>query len=93
MFESSTIDAVETSPSWALVGLPPAGRDELAALVADTSGVDLACWLTALPDLSELDGFSLVEVLSGWEKVARHARAQVLRAVAELADRRGVPGS
>lgn len=79
-------------PSWGQAGLPPGDGDELAALVESSSGVDLACSLAGLPDLDLVDGYSLVEVVAGWEKVARFARAQMLRAVAELAARRGVPG-
>ena len=73
-----------------LVGAPPVGADQIAAAVTDLLGVDLACTLAALPKPDAVDAFTLVELAAGWEKVARFARAQVLRAVAELGALRDV---
>ena len=62
--------------------------DSVAAAVRSLSVVDLEPFLRALPDVSELDDFCLVEVMNGWERVSRGAAAGVLAAVAELARRR-----
>ena len=81
----------EDERAWLLVGEPPVGADQIAAVLAQLSGVDLACTLASLPEPGEVDAFTLVELAAGWEKVARFARAQVLCAVAELATLREVP--
>jgi len=81
----------EDGRAWSLVGEPPVGADQIAAVLAQLSGVDLACTLASLPEPGEVDAFTLVELAAGWEKVARFARAQVLCAVAELATLREVP--
>lgn len=65
-------------------------RDAVEAAVARLSGAELGSFLSSLPEMAELNGYSLVEAIEGWEKVARHARAQVLRAVGELGRRRDV---
>ena len=62
--------------------------DSVAAAVRSLSVADLGPFLRALPDVSELDDFCLVEVMKGWERVSRGAAAGVLAAVAELARRR-----
>ena len=62
--------------------------DSVAAAVSLLSVADLGPFLRALPDVSELDDFCLVEVMKGWERVSRGAAAGVLAAVAELARRR-----
>ena len=67
----------------------PTGADDVAATVAALTGPALAAFLAARPDPAQVDGYTLVELLAGWEKVARHARAQVLRMVGELGARRG----
>ena len=53
---------------------PPTGPDDVAAAVAALAGPALAAFLAARPDPGHLDGYTLVEVMAGWEKVARHAR-------------------
>jgi len=68
----------------------PAGPDAVAASVATLTGPALAGYLAAQPDPGTVDGYTLVELMAGWEKVARHARAQVLRMVGELGHRRQV---
>ena len=66
----------------------PTGAADVAATVAALTGPALATFLAARPDPAQVDGYTLVELLAGWEKVARHARAQVLRMVGELGARR-----
>lgn len=71
----------------------PSPGEVIEAAVHELSGAGLAGYLQSVPALADLDGYSLVEVIGGWEKVARFGRAQVLRAVGELASRRGVPAA
>ena len=55
--------------------------------VASRPPAELAAFLAGVPDLSGLDGWSVVEVMTGYEKVARWAAAGQLAAVAEIARR------
>ena len=66
----------------------PTDPDDVAAAVAALTGPALAAFLAARPEPGQVDGYTLVELMAGWEKVARHARAQVLRMVGELGARR-----
>ncbi len=68
-------------------GSPTGAADDVAATVAALTGPALTAFLAARPDPAQVDGYTLVELLAGWEKVARHARAQVLRMVGELGAR------
>jgi hypothetical protein len=65
----------------------PAGTALVADAVASRPPAELAAFLAGVPDLSGLDGWSVVEVMTGYEKVARWAAAGQLAAVAEIARR------
>jgi hypothetical protein len=65
----------------------PAGTAFVAATVASRPAPELAGFLAGVPDLAGLDGWSLIEVITGYEKVARWASAGQLAAIAELARR------
>ena len=65
----------------------PAGTALITDAVASRPPAQLAAFLAGVPDLSGVDGWSVVEVMKGYEKVARWAAAGQLAAVAELARR------
>jgi hypothetical protein len=65
----------------------PAGTALVAETVASRPPAELAAFLAGVPDLSGLDGWSVVEVMTGYEKVARWAAAGQLAAIAEIARR------
>jgi hypothetical protein len=65
----------------------PAGTALVTDAVASRPPADLAAFLATVPDLAGVDGWSVVEVMTGYEKVARWAAAGQLAAVAELARR------
>jgi hypothetical protein len=65
----------------------PAGTALVADAVASRPAPELAGFLAGVPDLAGLDGWSVVEVMTGYERIARWAAAGQLAAVAELARR------
>ena len=65
----------------------PAGTALITDAVACRPPAELAAFLAGVPDLAGLDGWSVVEVMKGYEKVARWAAAGQLAAVAEIARR------
>jgi hypothetical protein len=65
----------------------PVGTALVADAVASRPPAELAAFLAGVPDLSGLDGWSVVEVMTGYERVARWAAAGQLAAVAEIARR------
>ncbi len=65
----------------------PAGTAYVTTQVAERCGTELAEFLDGLPPLSGLDGWSVIEVMKGFEKVARWAAAGQAAAVAEIARR------
>jgi hypothetical protein len=68
-------------------GALPAGTALITEAVAKRFGADLAGFLSTVPTLEGLDGWSVIEVMKGFEKVARWAAAGRLAAVAEIARR------
>jgi hypothetical protein len=65
----------------------PAGTALITEQVAGLPGGALAGFLAGVPSLRGLDGWSVVEVLKGFEKVSRWAAAGRLAAIAEIAHR------
>ncbi|MDX6284496.1 MAG: hypothetical protein QOH03_5567, partial [Kribbellaceae bacterium] len=64
------------------------GTAWVAAAVADLRGPALAGFLDGLPPEAGVDGASVVEAITGFERVIRWAQARQLRWVNELASRR-----
>jgi hypothetical protein len=65
----------------------PAGTALITDAVASLPPAQLAGFLAGVPDLAGVDGWSVIEVMKGYEKIARWAAAGQLAAVAEIAHR------
>jgi hypothetical protein len=65
----------------------PAGTALVADAVASRPPAQLAAFLAGVPGLAGLDGWSVIEVMKGFEKVGRWAAAGQLAAIAEIARR------
>src|SRR4051812_22408135 len=67
---------------------PLAASQAVEDAVSGLRGDELAGYLASLPAAAGVDGWTVVEAVKGYEKIARWAAAQQLRWIAELAHRR-----
>jgi hypothetical protein len=70
---------------------PGAATTAVEQLVAELSGWQLADALRSLPPVAGVDGYTVIELLKGYEKLERFVQAQKVRVLAELGERRYDP--